>query len=221
MPLTDLDICNLAIDAVGGDRIADFDEETPLAGWCRVNWPTKRDYLLGLHRWAFATRVRLLAQIEPAPDEARPMEYKFERPADQVGAVHAFRDEADVRQARLTPYVMLVDGHFWSDEARLFAEYTARPREAEWPGWFVELVRVALTADLAGHCQMRTLQREQDYRAFGAPSENGRGGLFEQAMVADGREAPQRTLIRAGVDDGPLVEARYGNGRDSGFVIEL
>lgn len=210
MALTDLSLCNLAIGRISGDPIDEIGEDSPLGAFCQENYGQKRDHVLGLYRWTFANRVALLAEnIEPVP--VRPMRHRYARPADLIGAVHDWRDTADPARKRVRPYVLDTDDAFWSDQAPLYAEYTASRPEHLWPTWFVELVVVAFAADLAGHAQMRGVQRDYETKAWGTPSEGGRGGLFGLAMEADARMAPQRQLA-AGVDPGPLVEARYGGG---------
>lgn len=213
MALIDLDICNLAIDRVAGDRIDALGEDTPLGVFCADNYPHKRDYVMGKYRWTFANRVRPLALKEIAAGETAPMVKKFVKPSDLVGAVHAFRDAADPQRATRTPYVMESDGHFWADDAPLFAEYTAARAEAEWPVWFRQLVITAFAADLADHCQNRGLARDLRVEAWGTPAMDGEGGLYAQARNEDARHAPQRQLA-GGVDPGPLVGVR-GGGRGS------
>lgn len=213
--MIDLDICNLAIDKVSGDRIAALDEDSPLGVFCKDNYPHKRAVLLGKYRWTFATKVRALTRVEIAEGETRIMGNKFQVPADLVGAIHAARDQANPQAATRTPYMLLEGGYFWADDAVVFVEYTAARAEADWPTWFRDLVVVAFAADLALHCQMRTLARDLETRAFGTPQENGEGGLYGQARNEDARMAPQRKLV-AGVDAGALIEARYSSGTFAG-----
>jgi len=208
MPATDLEFCNLCIGRIGGDRIADFDEGSPLAIFCAEQWPEKRRMLLGKYRWNFANTVRLLAPAEIGENETAVMPYKFTIPADMIDAVHAFRDHPDPYEAERTPYVMLANDHFWADEAIVYGEYTGDRAVALWPGYFSELAQVAFTADLAGHAQLTTLQRTLEAKAWGTPQENGEGGLYLTARNEDARMAPPRKLV-SGVDAGPLIGARY------------
>lgn len=213
MAFTDLDICNLAIDRVSGDRIETMGEESPLGAFCQVNYPHKRDVVLGKYRWTFANAVQMLSRVDPAADpaEPRPCAHKYARPADLVGAVHAWRDVADAQRARVAPYVMDSGGFFWSDQFPLFAEYTAARAEANWPSWFRQLVVTAFAADLADFCQLSGKARDLRAEAWGTPGADGEGGLYAQARNEDSRHAPQRVLA-SGVDPGPLVASRYGFG---------
>lgn len=213
MAFTDLSICNLAIDRVSGDRIDALDEESPLGAFCQENYPHKREFIISKYRWTFANAVALLARLEPSADPAavRPMAHQYAKPADLIGAVHAWRETADPSQSRCRPYVMEVGGFFWSDVSPLFAEYTANRPEAAWPAWFRQLVVTAFAADVADFCQQTTKARDLRSEAWGTPQENGEGGLYASARNEDGRLAPPRQLI-AGVDAGPLVQARWSGG---------
>lgn len=213
MAFTDLDICNLAIDRVSGDRIDALDEESPLGGFCRVNYPHKREFILSKYRWTFANAVALLSRLDPAanPNEPRPLAHKYAKPGDLVGAVHDWRDQPDPLKAGPRPYVMEAAGHYWSDQAPLFAEYTAARAETAWPAWFRQLVVTAFAADVADFCQLTTKAGQLRSEAWGTPGDDGEGGLYRAARAEDSRLAPPRTL-EGGMSAGPLVEARGGRG---------
>lgn len=209
MNISDLTVCNLAIDRVSGDRIDQLSEDSPLGAFCADNYPHKRDVLLGKYRWSFATSVAMLAAVEIASGETAPCAHKYARPADLVGAVHAWRDAADPQRASRVPFVMEAGGFLWSDDSPVFAEYTADRPEQTWPSWFRQLVVTAFAADLADHCQRTSLARDLRIEAFGTPGQDGEGGLYAQARNEDSRMAPQRQLV-SGIDPGPLVGSRYG-----------
>lgn len=213
MAFTDLSICNLAIGRVSGDRLDSMDEESPLGAFCQEQYPHKRDFILSKYRWTFANAVALLSRVDPAgdPNTVRPMAHQYAKPADLVGAVHDWRETADPAQSRTRPYVMEVDGFFWSDTSPLYAEYTAQKPEGAWPPWFRQLVVTAFAADLADFCQQSTKARSLAAEAWGTPQENGEGGLFASGRSEDARLAPPRQL-ETGVDAGPLVQARWGGG---------
>lgn len=210
MPYTDLDVCNLAIGRISGDRIDEIGEESPLGVFCEDNYVHVKEVVLGKYRWTFANRIMRLARLEIDPGEITPCAFKFARPADLAGAVHDWRDSADPMQKRQSLYVLETNGFFWCDEAVVFAEYTAAVPETGWPTWFRQLVVTAFAADLADNAQLRTQARDLRSEAWGTPSEGGEGGLYAQARNEDARMAPQRQLV-SGVDAGPLVAARSGS----------
>lgn len=220
MIVTDLTLCNMAIDRVSGDRIDALDEESPLGQFCADNYPHKREFVLGKYRWTFANQVALLARLEPDPDEPRPCAYKFARPADLIGAVHDWRDTVDPNAKTRSLYVLEANDAFWCDDATVFVEYTAARPEQRWPVWFRQLVVTAFAADLADHCQRASLARELRAEAWGTPGENGEGGLYATARNEDARMAPPRRLV-SGVDPGPLVEVRAGYLRPGSLGFRL
>lgn len=203
---TDLDICNLAIDRVGGERIEAIGEDTPLGEFCARSYAAKRDLLLGMYRWVHASRIAPLAQRTTAPPNC-PYTYAFNMPQDVIGAIHDYRDGARYDANKVS--VVQQDGYLASDAAVVFAEYTATKPPADWPVWFRELVVVAFAADVAALCQNQGLADRLNQQAFGTPDQQGEGGLFLTAKIADARNAPQRTMQYAGF--GGLVEARYNN----------
>lgn len=213
MKFTDLEICNLAIDRVSGDRIESLDEESPLGAYCKVNYPHTREFILSKYRWTFANAVLMLSRVDPASTsaEARPMAHKYAKPSDLVGAVHAWRDTAEISASRQRPYVMEAADHFWSDASPLFAEYTALRPEHAWPAWFRELVVTAFAANVASFCGQATKARDLQSQAWGTPGADGEGGLYASARAEDSRLAPPRELV-AGIDAGPLVLSRYSSG---------
>lgn len=213
MAQDDLEICNLSIGRCSGDRIASFDEDSPLGVFCAENYPNVRDTLMGMYRWTFLNRVRPLSRLEIAPGEVAVMGQKFAPPSDLIGAINAFRDRANPQDARLTPYVLLEGGFYWADASPLFAEYTASKPVTAWPTWFVDFLVTAFAARVADHCQKERLAQRLDQEAFGSPGENREGGKYAKARNEDSRQAPPRTLDSGGgVSDGPLVGVRGGGG---------
>ena len=202
-----LDVCNLAIARIGGETIDALDEETPLGAYCLTTYPQKKAWLLSKHRWGFATGRAPLARLLETPADCS-LSYAFTRPADLVGAVWSWKGGGG-RDAE-SVYVLPQEKCVASESPTLFAEYTRAVPEAEWPPWFVELVRIAFASDLAAQIQNRSLSADLFAIAFGTPSDNGEGGLLAAARIEDGRDAPQRNL--GGWDDGALVMARMGGG---------
>lgn len=220
MPLTDLDVCNMAIRRVGGEPIDAIDEDTPAGAYCVVEYPQARAWLLSKYRWDFANKIASLNRRVTTPVTC-PRAYAFDRPADLVGAVHAYRTAADPRVGARVSAVTNED-YIAADQQVVFAEYTRAVPESLWPAWFTELVKTVFASGVAGAlAQSQSLAVALRGEAFGPPSENGEGGLYGIARNEDSRNAPQREAFQPW-DDGPLVNARYGDGWtgwSSPFVI--
>lgn len=209
MVQTDVDVCNLAIGIVGGEPIDELGEDSPLGAFCQLNYPQKRDFLLGAYRWTFANKIAQLSQLATTPADC-PRQYAYEMPGDVIGAIFDFRSQADSRGALPCGRPVIVNGIIASDTTPLFGEYTAQVKEDTWPTWFVELVKTAFAAEVAGGPGMnRALANDMKLMAFGDPREDGDGGLMLAAKQADARQAPQRQAFPTW-DDGPLVGVRGG-----------
>lgn len=79
---TKIGICNQALAAIRGGRIADIDEDSVEANACRTYYDAQLDATLRDHPWNFATAYVALA---PASGAVPPnWNYAFGRPADCV-----------------------------------------------------------------------------------------------------------------------------------------
>lgn len=67
MPVTQTEICNLAIAKVGGKRILTVDDDTEEARLCKSFYPIVRRKLLRSHPWNFAIRREELAASVDTP----------------------------------------------------------------------------------------------------------------------------------------------------------
>lgn len=216
MAQTDVDVVNQAIDQVGGEPIEALNEDSPLADFCLRQYPPKRDFILGLYRWVFATTFVQLGRIDPdtllTPP---PLANVFALPGDLIGACHAFRDGPRVDACNVR--TLVGDIGACSDAAALWAEYTARKPEAAWPSTFTNFVATAFAADLAGRRPNEALRKQKEELAWGTPDQNREGGLFLQARNADARQAPERALFYD--SPGPLIEARMQGFRPNPFAV--
>jgi len=67
VPITEIDICNLALRKVGAQTIMALDEASENARLCRQFYPRVRDTVLRLYPWNCATRRAKLAAAAEAP----------------------------------------------------------------------------------------------------------------------------------------------------------
>lgn len=202
MAQTALDVCNLAIDRIAGERIEEIGEETPLGVACQNSYDQTTADLLSRHRWVFAKRIVQLARRAVTPDGC-PRPYAFDRPADLVGAIHAFREAASDTAANVD--TLQTADYVAAGVAELWAECTVMVPVPLWPAWFLELHKTVLASELALAVQNERLHDKLQMLAFGDVSGLD-GGLLLAAKIADGRNAPQRQLYYD--SDGPLIEVR-------------
>lgn len=196
-----VDLCGQAMALLGVEPIAGFDEGTPAADACaRLYEPLARQ-LLAAHPWNFAQRTAQLAKRIDAPD----------------GWAAAFQPPADLLHLRgLWPTASLQgrpaarfdwhDGVLVADLDAAWCLYLARVDETLWPDSFKALLRYALAGELAMPLTERAeLVERWERRAYGTPSEAGRGGQFRAAATADAQAQP---AVRIRHD--PLTDARMG-----------
>jgi len=67
VPITEIDICNLALRKVGAQTIMALDEASENARLCRQFYPRVRDTVLRLYPWNCATRRAKLTALSEAP----------------------------------------------------------------------------------------------------------------------------------------------------------
>lgn len=77
---TEVQICNLALTAVGANTIVSLGDNTKEAQLCTIFYSMYRDYLLRLHPWNFAQTRVSLPRLVAAP--AFGFTYQFQLPAD-------------------------------------------------------------------------------------------------------------------------------------------
>ena len=82
MATSKIQICNLALAAVGADAIRSFDEANKRARLCDVFYETQRTYLLSRFDWPFARRFKQLQQLALDADELPLGNYAYALPAD-------------------------------------------------------------------------------------------------------------------------------------------
>lgn len=75
-----VDICNYALQNLGGDTITSLNENTPNAVECNLRYESSRRSLLQMHLWNFATRRAKLNKDTVAP--AFNYDAQFTLPAD-------------------------------------------------------------------------------------------------------------------------------------------
>lgn len=118
MPASELQIYNLAVDAVGGTgRITDTDEESRPAELCRRWYGPVSDKVLAAAHWATAKRFKRLALLTERADEewtgADPSpgySYAFSCPADLLAPRH-LTDYAPFDYHRLSNSQQVISCH--------------------------------------------------------------------------------------------------------------
>jgi len=151
-----VNICNMALGWIGGDRITSLGDDSTRANLCNLNYPRSRDVVLEAREWTFAVKHQLLSPDAAAPSNP---EYgqRFFIPTDilRVLTVH---QPVDFGADQLTAGLIQAEQIPWVREGRYilcnFDEVSMRGIQriestGEFSESFVHALSARLAADLA------------------------------------------------------------------------
>lgn len=186
---TPLELCSLALTAVGADPITSFDAGTVEAEVASLWYPMTAEALLSSHYWSFALRrvelARLLGQ-----DSLAGWSYAYALPADFLRLQAVGTDAAEqgvpfeVRGAQLL-----------TNAANVEITYVRRASEDDWPGYFQD----ALVAQLGANFAIPLTENTSRADTLGRLAEV----KFVRAKQADDQGKDTRAIKRF-----PLTDAR-------------
>ena len=170
---TKLSICSDSLIMLGASPLSSFTEGTSAAQICDRLYDDMLIQLLCKYPWSFTLKKVQLARLADAPASEWTPAYAL--PADLIGSG---------ARALFTSYA----GQIFTDFTEVHIDYQFKPDESAMPSYFVQLVKYYMAWHIAEPVtdQITKAQYWQSV-AVGAPSENGRGGYFRQAMNIDGR----------------------------------
>jgi len=186
---TPLELCSLALTAVGADPITSFDSGTVEAEVASLWYPMTAEALLSSHYWSFALRRAELAELA-APSDAAGWDYAYALPADFLRLQAVGTDATsqgvpfEVRGAQLL-----------TDEAIVEITYVRRASEDDWPGYFQD----ALVAQLAANFAIPLTENTERAEVLTRHAEV----KFVRAKQADDQGKDTRAIKRF-----PLTDAR-------------
>lgn len=199
-------LVNSAIGAFGGKPLQHLDAENPSGRAVQLNYDSIVDACLGFYPWSFAKMTKLLSRLDETPENG--YAYAYQMPGHRLSLpVKVLRSPRRPDE----PYKdwTVEGGTLYADAEPLWGVFTFRVDPADWPPVFATAVTYALASALvipiSGNATgvadaMRVL-------AFGTPAENMRGGWMGQAITADARNQPSRSVA---LSDNPLADARAG-----------
>ncbi len=192
MSVSAVTICSNALQKLGADSIASFDEGSVNANRCANLWPQTRDALLRSHPWNCCTKRVILAPDVTAPEFD--YSYRFAQPADclKILQVGEYGVEIDHR---------LENGYILADTNVLRLRYISKVEEpAEWDAMLVDLMTAKMKAELAYAVTQSASLAEQAVKEFEM--------AYRRAKAVDGQDDPPETL-----GDFRLLGARLSGGR--------
>ena len=203
---TKLTICNDACLMLGVNEMTSFTEGTDSAKICDRLYDDLKKYILSIYPWSFAKKKVQLARTTETP--VTEWTYAYALPSDIIGSPKAVFQTSTAGALAQTEFELyyIDQQRLLTDYATVYIDYVANIDESRFPEYFVYLLRHALASDIAE--PLTDQITKADYfrvLAFGTPAENGRGGLFRQASVADAQGQRAQTLGNESFD---LFEVR-------------
>ena len=188
---TSLSICSDALIMLGAQPISSFTEGSDAAQACDRLYPDLRDSLLSRYPWSWSYQKTQLARLATAPISE--WDYAYQLPGDMLSGVRALFNTADTFGMPLRYGWEIYGDQVYTNEEAVYIDYQSSVNESKMPYYFVHLLRHAMAGEL-GMVITDQISKADYFRslAFGTPGENGRGGLFREAMNIDSRgQLPQ------------------------------
>jgi hypothetical protein len=158
--------------------------------------------LLSRHPWSFSAVTRRLTRLSEAPPAH--WRYFYQLPADMIGAPRAAYERDDAPW----PFTAweLTENRFATNAEQVWLRYAKRPELVYLPGYFAELLTVAIMAQFALSIREDSPMHERLRQvAFGSGQLDNHGGLLEQCRTMNDQGQPS-PVVAEGVN--PLLEAR-------------
>jgi len=207
MPYTNVDAANQALSLLGVNAISAIDNTTEEGTEAGRFYDDVKNALLVKRPWRWAMKT---AQLVAAADPSRGWDKAHDLPADLIKGGYFILYPDDGEHQLPVKSFEIYGADVRSNYDTLWADYVYDADEDDWPGDFRRLFYHALAAEMALPLTEKRSKREDLARiAWGPPSENGNGGLFATAALADSQRRPIRGLAET---SSPLLAARQGRG---------
>jgi hypothetical protein len=183
---TDLSICSDALILLGAAPLSSFTEGTDAAQACDRLYPDLRDSLLSRYPFSWSYIKVQLGRLSNTP--INEFKYAYGLPGNMLSGVQAVFETSSTNQQPINDGWEIYGQEFYTNLESVYIDYQESVDESKMPHYFVQLLRTALASELA--ITITDQPTKADYfrtLAFGTPGENGRGGLFREAVNIDSR----------------------------------
>ena len=134
-----VDICNLALVALGQTTIMSIDQKAPRAEKCAAIFDMVRDIELSSHNWKFATKYQTLAQSSTDPSFT--YDNSFQLPSDYLKLVSLDSSSIEYK---------IVGDKLYTNEDEIGLIYIFRETDtANFSSEFIDLLAARIARDLA------------------------------------------------------------------------
>ena len=202
----DVDIANRSLVKLGQNTISALSDSNDVARICNTLFEPTIKGLFSIYPWRFAMKQSgALADAVSAP--AQQWQYNFALPNDFVAGPYAVYDTVGVG-ALPEQMWRRYDQQIYANVSSICIDYGYRVATASWPAWFEELAVLALAAAIAEAISEQSTKAQYFQQlAFGAPSEQGKGGYFRICRQQDAQTGGIN-MVR----NFALMDARLGAG---------
>ena len=196
---TKLSICSEALIMLGAAPLSSFADGTDEAQVADRLYGDVRDTLLMQYAYSWSVKKVKLARLVAAPTNE--WKYNFTLPGDILGNPKAVFNNGNVGARSVREFEIYSDGIF-SDYEEIWIDYQFRPEPALFPPYFVRLLKTALASEFAEPITDQTTKAEYYHvKAYGAPSDNMRGGLVRVSINIDGADRPAQQIQEFPISD--------------------
>jgi hypothetical protein len=203
------DVASKALARLGEPSISSFTEDSGTAEKVNLLYEMVILDLLSAHDWEWATQ-RADLSVDGGETPVNEWSTAFLLPTLKtlrVGNPLRVFNSSEVNARPFFAY-QLQGKWLYTNASAISIEYIERKDETLWPGFFEILAVEALAASLAlPVTENQTKEEFHTQKAFGAPSEGGRGGMFGRAVAHDQVGKPTPSFLDSG---DPIGNARFG-----------
>ena len=196
---TKLSICSDALIMLGANPLSSFTVGTDDAQVADRLYDDVRDTLLMQYPYSWSIKKVKLAQLVQTP--INEWKYIYQLPGNLLGNPKAVFNVYAVGARPQRDFEIYGDGLNTNYE-NVWIDYQYRPEPFEFPPYFVRLLKTALAAEFAEPVTDQITKADYFHqRAYGAPSENMRGGLVRVAINIDGADRPAQQIQEFPISD--------------------
>lgn len=199
---SDLSIVKAALVRLGMTPIDTMLEESSAGTIVRIIYPDLKRAILSMYPWRFSMGKRKLARLAESP--LGDYQYAYQLPSDRItGPFTVFTTES----IGAKPYrgFEIFEDKLYAGATEIWIDYQYEPLADKFPPYFAELLTNATAAEIANAITDQNSKAELYHiKAWGSPSEGGRGGWFRLATSRDSQQQPPQVI-----EDFALIEARF------------
>ena len=196
---TKLSISSDALIMLGAAPLSSFSDGTDEAQVADRLYDDVRDTLIMQYPYSWTIKKTKLSRLADAP--VNEWKYKYALPGDILGNPKALfiNGGSGGRPAR---DFEIYSGGLYTNYEQVWIDYQFLPEPAIFPQYFTRLLKTALAAEFAEPITDQITKADYFHnRAYGAPTDNMRGGLVRVAINIDGADRPPQMIEEFALTD--------------------